>query len=184
MSRTGASRPRPPDGVARGLARARLDDAERAVRNALDAFRGAQLDARTEAEDLGELASAGQHPADVASETFEREVQFGLLEETESALAEIAAARQRLADGTYGSCERCHAPIGDARLDALPATRWCRACADVDEHDRAFGLTTPRDRRGVLATAEFLATDDITGRERDVRAAEEAAITVRWVEPG
>ena len=30
--------------------------------------------------------------------------------------------------GSYGLCERCGQPIGDERLEALPAARLCLAC--------------------------------------------------------
>ena len=43
--------------------------------------------------------------------------------------AEIAAARERWADGTYGVCEVCGRPIPDARLEARPFARRCVACA-------------------------------------------------------
>ena len=79
----------------------------------------------------GELDDVGQHPGDAASETTEREVDLGLLEDTRSVLAEIAAAKQRLAAGTYGRCETCHEPIADARLEAVP---WARRCRDHQAH--------------------------------------------------
>jgi DnaK suppressor protein len=44
------------------------------------------------------------------------------LEETEDALAKFDA-------GTYGNCESCGQPIGEARLDAMPAARLCISCA-------------------------------------------------------
>ena len=44
------------------------------------------------------------------------------LEETEDALAKFDA-------GTYGNCESCGQPIGEARLDAMPAERLCISCA-------------------------------------------------------
>lgn len=43
----------------------------------------------------------------------------------DEALAELAAARRRIDEGTYGRCEVCHAEISEERLDALPATRTC-----------------------------------------------------------
>lgn len=43
--------------------------------------------------------------------------------------AAIDAALTRIAEGTYGYCTRCGEPIGDERLEALPATPFCRACA-------------------------------------------------------
>lgn len=41
----------------------------------------------------------------------------------------IAVAKQRLRDGSYGSCARCGRPIGIARLLADPAGARCASCA-------------------------------------------------------
>jgi RNA polymerase-binding transcription factor DksA len=46
-------------------------------------------------------------------------------------LAEIEAALQRLALGTYGKCERCGEPVGELRLRAIPHARLCMACAGI-----------------------------------------------------
>jgi len=43
--------------------------------------------------------------------------------------ADAEAALGRLADGTFGRCERCSARIGAARLDARPTARLCIDCA-------------------------------------------------------
>jgi RNA polymerase-binding transcription factor DksA len=76
-------------------------------------------------ESLGELSHADQHVADLASETFEREKDFSILDQVEAELGDVERALARLDDGTYGSCEACGGPIGDARLEAMPATRFC-----------------------------------------------------------
>lgn len=47
----------------------------------------------------------------------------------EAERAEILAARERVASGTFGVCENCGAPIGDARLEARPFARRCIVCA-------------------------------------------------------
>ncbi len=54
-------------------------------------------------------------------------------------LAEIDAALRRIAGGTYGTCEGCEHPITEARLHALPATRFCVHCASVQERPRPRG---------------------------------------------
>lgn len=74
---------------------------------------------------LQELSSYDQHQADVGTETFEREKDLSILQEVEGELADIEHALQRLDDGTYGTCEACGKPIGDDRLEALPAARFC-----------------------------------------------------------
>jgi phospholipid transport system substrate-binding protein len=43
-------------------------------------------------------------------------------------LDEIAAARARLHEGTFGTCETCGATITASRLEALPTARHCVAC--------------------------------------------------------
>jgi RNA polymerase-binding transcription factor DksA len=61
----------------------------------------------------------------VASETFEREKDFSILEQVEAELTDVQRALQRLDDGTYGLCDACHEPIPDERLEAQPAARFC-----------------------------------------------------------
>lgn len=45
-------------------------------------------------------------------------------------LAEIEAALQRLANGSYGSCISCGEAIGLGRLQARPASTECVECAE------------------------------------------------------
>ena len=72
-----------------------------------------------------ELASADQHPAELATETIERELDQSVVQHALAELTEIEAALQRLDDGKYGLCEGCGQPIAEARLDAMPAARYC-----------------------------------------------------------
>jgi DnaK suppressor protein len=40
-------------------------------------------------------------------------------------LGEVERALAKMDDGTYGRCERCGKEIGEARLEAMPATPYC-----------------------------------------------------------
>ena len=40
-------------------------------------------------------------------------------------LDDVERALAKLDDGTYGHCEVCDEPIGEARLEAMPAARFC-----------------------------------------------------------
>jgi RNA polymerase-binding transcription factor DksA len=40
-------------------------------------------------------------------------------------LDDVERALAKLDDGTYGLCEVCSQPIGEARLDAMPTARFC-----------------------------------------------------------
>jgi RNA polymerase-binding transcription factor DksA len=58
----------------------------------------------------------------VTAERGEAEALAGKLKET---LEEVAAAITRLDEGTYGNCEVCGIAVNPARLEAMPATRYC-----------------------------------------------------------
>ena len=73
----------------------------------------------------GELSKVDQHPAELGSETFERELQLTTLTIVEAELKDIDDALRRLDDGTYGICEECGKPIDEARLEAMPWARYC-----------------------------------------------------------
>lgn len=103
-------------------ARERLSHERDRVTGLIAALRGEGLD-QEESEQTGELTHYDQHPADQASETFEREKDLSILERLEVELAEIEAALQRVDDGTYGLDEVTGEPIDPERLEALPTAR-------------------------------------------------------------
>ncbi len=70
-----------------------------------------------------------EHDPEGATIAFERSQVGALVRQVRAHLAEIDAAQDRLAAGTYGVCERCGQPIAAARLEARPAARTCVACA-------------------------------------------------------
>lgn len=72
-----------------------------------------------------ELSSADQHPAELATETIERELDQSVVQAARAELLECDAALQRLDAGRYGLCEECGKPISEERLEALPSARYC-----------------------------------------------------------
>jgi RNA polymerase-binding transcription factor DksA len=82
--------------------------------------------------DSSELSDYDQHPADTASETFERERDLGLLGDLETELADIQDALERVDNGTYGIDEVTGQPIDPARLEAVPTAR-----TNVDREGRS-----------------------------------------------
>jgi DnaK suppressor protein len=79
----------------------------------------------TQVTTLSELGGHDQHPADIATETFERSKDLSILLGIEVGLAEVDRAADRLGSGTYGICEACGTPIAPGRLEILPAARFC-----------------------------------------------------------
>lgn len=78
----------------------------------------AELDSH-QAQDWEELA--------VERETDEVLEGMGLSGQQEIRM--IEAALGRIAAGDYGTCTKCGAEIGEARLNVLPFTPFCRNCA-------------------------------------------------------
>jgi len=103
-------------------ARERLEHEKDRVGELIAGLRGEGLD-EEQADQSGDLADYDQHPADSASDTFEREKDLSILERLEDELAEIEAALQRIDEGTYGIDEVTGAPIDPERLAALPTAR-------------------------------------------------------------
>lgn len=68
------------------------------------------------------FADSGQ----VAAEKGEHRVLANSIQE---ALADVDRALLKLDEGTYGRCESCGGEIGEPRLEAMPATRYCIDCA-------------------------------------------------------
>jgi len=87
-----------------------------------------------ESERASELGSWEDHPADLASETFEREKDLAIGESVESLLNQVITALEKIDRGTYGVCDACERPIKKARLDALPFATLCLECQDRIEY--------------------------------------------------
>ena len=81
--------------------------------------------------------------ADSSQVTAERGEAETLAGELKEQLAEVEAAIGRLAEGTYGRCERCGEPISPARLEAMPAARRCIACASRPDDEPGRGARRP-----------------------------------------
>lgn len=73
-----------------------------------------------------------QDSAEQAAQLGNVAVVSALENEAVQELADIDAALQRLAAGTYGECISCGEPIGEARLKVRPAATQCRDCAELD----------------------------------------------------
>ncbi|MDQ6876006.1 MAG: TraR/DksA C4-type zinc finger protein [Actinomycetota bacterium] len=80
---------------------------------------------------IGDMA--GDDQADTGTKTFEREQEISLANGILDRLAQVEHALDRLANGTYGRCERCGNPIPKARLEAFPSVTLCVACKQHEE---------------------------------------------------
>ncbi len=103
-------------------ARKRVLDEKARVEGLIDNLKD-ELGDGGENDQLSELSDYDQHPADTASETFEREKDVSILEQLEEELAEIQSALERIDAGTYGVDEVTGEPIAPERLEAIPTAR-------------------------------------------------------------
>jgi DnaK suppressor protein len=83
--------------------------------------------AGTLSDEAGEESAYDNHLADTATDTYDRELDYTLEENSENVLAEIDAALKRIDDGTYGICTNRGEQIPVERLEALP---WATLCID------------------------------------------------------
>ena len=104
-------------------ARSLLDAEEMRLRELRDQEQ-ARLSESLEAA-TGELTTFDQHPADVATEAHERELDQSFVRSMEAALLEVEAARRRIEEGSYGLCEVGGEQIPDERLEIIPTARYC-----------------------------------------------------------
>jgi RNA polymerase-binding protein DksA len=68
------------------------------------------------------------HMADDASAAFDQARDLALRGNLEEMLKQVQGALVRVANGSYGVCERCGEQIDPARLKAIPHASHCLDC--------------------------------------------------------
>ena len=86
-----------------------------------------------QSDEAGELADYDNHPADAASDTFEREKNLAIDQNTTDLIESIDRAIEKIDIGTYGICDRCGNEISKARLEVVPYAAFCVECQDIEE---------------------------------------------------
>ena len=79
---------------------------------------------------VDELSTVDNHPADLATELYDREKDLALKVHSEDLLSEVNNALERMENGTYGVCATCHEAIPYDRLRAIPYAQSCIKDAD------------------------------------------------------
>jgi RNA polymerase-binding transcription factor DksA len=73
----------------------------------------------------GEELSFDEGFADSSQVAAEQGEVRALIANLRSLLDDVERALGKIDEGTYGTCEECGQPIAEARLEAMPATRYC-----------------------------------------------------------
>jgi DnaK suppressor protein len=115
-----------------------------AVRRDLEARR-ADMQARVatlaERPELGAAQGFGKRIGDGTTEAISRLTDIGVGRSLEASLERTERALAKLDDGTYGTCDSCGAAIPPKRLQAMPDSTLCVACAAAER-----GMPPPRRR--------------------------------------
>jgi DnaK suppressor protein len=82
---------------------------------------------------------ATQDPADMAANAYTKELLISMSANDRKLLQLIDEALERVEGGEYGECVNCGEPVSEKRLDAVPWTRYCLKCQDLQER----GLLNP-----------------------------------------
>lgn len=92
----------------------------------------------------GSLSTVPVHLGDMGTEEYLQELNATLLDNQQYLVEEARAALRRLSAGTFGKCEGCGKAIANARLEALPYTRYCVQCAAINGAVPEANLNTGR----------------------------------------
>jgi RNA polymerase-binding transcription factor len=76
----------------------------------------------------GTNLSFGKRIGDGTVEAVDRLNQIGVATTLESRLERVERALEKVADGTYGTCDACGAQIDPRRLRAAPESTVCATC--------------------------------------------------------
>lgn len=91
-------------------------------------------------DSLGELSLIDNHPADVATEVYERSRDVAQHDRLVHRVEAIDVALERFDEGKYGICEHCGCKIPIERLEALPYTTVCMECSREEEKEEQHSL--------------------------------------------
>ena len=96
------------------------------------------LDKGSLRDSVDELSTIDNHPADLATELYEREKDIAIKAHEVDALQKVDAALEAIENGSYGVCAKCGVDIPYERLEAVPYTLFCI------EHTDAKAVPTDR----------------------------------------
>jgi DnaK suppressor protein len=106
-----------------GLARA-LEDKRRTLQAELDALTAVPRDPMA-------AVSFGKRIGDGTTEAVDRLNKVGAANSIAATLADVERSIAKVADGTYGTCDRCGEAVSPERLEAIPWATLCIRCARV-----------------------------------------------------
>ncbi len=87
----------------------------------------------------GEVSGQATHPADMGTDSIERDKAYLIGDTRGEALEDIDEALEKLGKDAFGMCESCGQAIAGERLEAAPYAKLCLKCKT--EEERAGGAS-------------------------------------------
>lgn len=84
----------------------------------------------------GDLSGYSLHMADMATDNFDREMQYGYATAEQKILYEIDAALARVKERSFGKCQSCERNITINRLIAVPYAKLCVKCQEEEDRKK------------------------------------------------
>jgi DnaK suppressor protein len=103
-----------------------------AIRRELEARRAStsgRVETLAERPERGTAQGFGKRIGDGTTEAISRLTDISVGQSLEAGLDRIDRALAKLDEGTYGVCDGCGGPIPEKRLEAMPDSALCVACA-------------------------------------------------------
>lgn len=91
---------------------------------------------KSQREATGDLSGYRNHMADMASDSYERELSFNIASGEQKIIYEIDEALKRIEEGKYGRCISCNKKIPVRRLNAVPYAKHCIQCQSKEEKSK------------------------------------------------
>ena len=88
---------------------------------------------KSQKEAAGDLSGYSIHPADQASDTYDRQLSIDLASSEGRIIRDIDAALKKIKEKTFGVCETCGKKIRFSRLKVLPYAPYCLNCQEKNE---------------------------------------------------
>lgn len=97
----------------------------------------AEENLKSQKEASGDLSAYSYHMADMASDSYDRELSLNIASGEQAILYEIDDALKRIKEGKYGRCVSCDRKIPSRRLNAVPYAKYCIQCQSKEEKTKS-----------------------------------------------
>jgi len=91
---------------------------------------------KSQKESSGDLSGYSFHMADMASDSYDRELSLNIASEEQEVIYEIDDALKRMEEGKFGLCISCDKKIPQKRLNAVPYAKYCIQCKSKEEKEK------------------------------------------------